>query len=118
MVVFPEHRVPYNHIICRFQSNFIDVAKLYHKRTGKEVCFVPMYLAPKLRQMHLGQPIRFRADAPMEDERQRICNYLMEQVTSIACSLPEHTVIPYDNVSKKDYVTNLSKEVVYDNTGR
>lgn len=114
VVIFPEYNAPRNHIICAFQDKFIDVAKLYYKRTGKEVCFVPMYLAPKLKQMHLGQPIRFRADVPMEQERQRIVDYLMEQVTQIACALPEHTVVPYNNVSKKQYPSNICKEASYE----
>ena len=113
VVIFPEHYVPRNNIIYEFQDRFIDVAKLYYKRTGKELAFVPMYLAPKLKTMYLGKPIRFRPDAPMEEECGRICEYLMEQVTSIAQALPEHTVVPYPNIPKKDYPTNKSQEAVH-----
>ena len=111
VVIFPEHNVPRNNIICEFQDRFIDVAKLYYKRTGKELAFVPMYLAPKLKTMYLGEPVRFRADTPIEEERRRICEYLMEQVTQIAWSLPEHTVVPYTNVPKKQYPKNIPLEV-------
>ena len=31
MVVFPEHYVPYNHILNDFQDKFIDIARLYYK---------------------------------------------------------------------------------------
>jgi len=41
VVIFPEHHVPRNNIICEFQDRFIDVAKLYYKRTGKALAFVP-----------------------------------------------------------------------------
>ena len=34
VVVFPECYDPYNHIVNRFQDRFIDVAKLYYKKTG------------------------------------------------------------------------------------
>lgn len=117
VVILPEHSVPYNHIICQFQDKFIDVAKLYYKRTGKAVCFVPMYLAPKLKKMYLGKPIRFCPDAPMEEERARIVRTLMEEITDIAVSLPEHTVIPYNNISRKLYGTNIPKENAYEKTG-
>lgn len=110
VVIFPEHDVKYNHIVYDFQDKFIDVAKLYYKRTGKEVCFVPLYIAPKRRSIHFGKPIRFRADAPAEQERQRIKSYLMEEITQVACALPEHTVVPYRNIPKKDYPTNIPKE--------
>ena len=106
VVIFPEHNVPHNHIINDFQKRFIDVAKLYHKRTGKAVSFVPMYIAPKLKKMYLGKPVRFSPDEPLEEERIRICNYLMEEITSIARSLPEHTVIPYQNIPRKNYPKN------------
>ena len=47
------------------------------------------------------------ANAPIAEERIRICHYLMEEVTKIACSLPVHTVIPFKNKPKKEYVTNI-----------
>ena len=106
VVIFPEHNVPHNHIINDFQKRFIDVAKLYHKRTGKALSFVPMYIAPKLKKMYLGKPVRFSPDKPLEEERIRICNHLMEEITSIARSLPEHTVIPYQNIPRKKYPKN------------
>ncbi len=114
VVIFPEHDVKHNHIIYEFENRFIDVAKLYYKRTGKQVCFVPLYVAPKLHQAHIGKPIRFDPEAPMDTERERICDYLMEQVTRIACDLPEHTVVPYRNIPKKLYPSN--KEKSYENT--
>lgn len=109
VVVFPEHDVPHNHILCQFQDRFIDIARLYHRRTGKSLCFVPLYIAPALKTMYLGQPIRFRADVPIEQERSRICAHLMEQITAIACSLPEHTVVPYRNLPKRDYPSSRPK---------
>ena len=110
VVVFPEHEAPYNHILCQFQDRFIDVAKMYFKRTGKAIAFVPLYIAPKLKTMFLGKPIRFQPNHPMEQERKRICDYLMEEITKIACALPEHIVVPYNNIPKNQYGTNIPKE--------
>lgn len=117
VVIFPEHDVPHNHIICQFQDKFIDIAKLYYKRTKKELAFVPLYIAPTLKKMYLGKPIRFCAANPMEEERARICEYLMKEITEIAISLPEHTVVPYNNVPKKDYPSNIPKEGAYEKAG-
>ena len=110
VVIFPEHDVPCNHILCEFQDRFIDIAKMYYKRTGKELQFVPLYIAPKLKKLYLGKPIRFCAENPIEQERKRICRYLMEEITQIACALPEHIVIPYRNMPRKTYGTNISEE--------
>lgn len=118
VVIFPEHDAPYNHILCEFQDRFIDVAKLYYKRTGQELAFVPMYLAPNLKKMYMGKPIRFRANAPIAEERERITEYLMGQITEIACSLPEHRVIPYNNIPRKQYPSNIPKENDYESACR
>lgn len=111
MVIFPEHHVKHNNILCEFQDKFIDLARFYYKKTGKELSFVPMYLTPKLKKMIFGLPIRFRFEAPIAEERRRICDELMEQITQIAVSLPEHTVVPYPNMPKKNYPKNIPLEV-------
>ncbi len=116
VIIFPEHDVKHNNIIYDFQDKFIDIARLYHKRTGKELCFVPLYIAPSLKSMYLGKPIRFCADTPMEEERRRICDYLMSEITDIARALPGHTVVPYRNIPKKYYPSN--KEAASDEKTR
>ncbi len=111
VVIFPEQDKPHNGIVYDFQEHFIDVAKLYYKRTGKEVLFVPFYVAPRLRQMHFGAPTRFSATADMDTERERIRRYLMDGITELARNLPEHTVVPYRNIPRKLYPKNTDWEV-------
>ena len=93
----------------------MDLARFHYKKTGVTLSFVPMYLAPKRKTIYYGHPIAFRPDAPIAEERERICRDLMDSITAIAVSLPEHTVIPYPNVSKKHYPKNIPLEV-YDGT--
>ena len=112
IIIFPECKKGYNQILCQFQENFVDVAKLYYKRTGIELNFVPMYLAPKLHKIYFGKPIRFNAQAPIAEERHRICQALMASITEIAEGLPEHIVVPYPNIPKKGYKTNHSTEAI------
>lgn len=107
IVIFPEHTMDYNNIICDFQENFIQIAKFYYKETKKEISFVPMYLAPRLKKAYIGKTIKFNANEPIKEERKRIKQYLMDEITNIARSLPEHTVVPYKNIPKKDYPTNI-----------
>ena len=118
VVIFPEHDVTHNHIVYDFQDKFIDIAKLYYKKTGKALSFVPMYIAPKLKKIYLGKPVRFCADEPMDAERSRICAYLMDEITAIAEALPEHTVVPYRNIPKKAYPSNISKACAYEKASR
>lgn len=103
VVIFPEGGAEYNHIVTQFQDKFIDVARLYHKKTGIAVPFVPLYIAPRLKTMYIGKPIQFDPAAPIDEERRRLCAYLMEEITAMALALPEHTVVPYHNIPKKRY---------------
>ncbi len=111
MVIFPEHYDEHNNIVHDFQDKFIDLARFYYKKTGVELCFVPIYLAPMLKKICFGKPIRFRADADIKTERRRICDELMDAITDIAVSLPEHKVVPYPNVPARYYGKNIPLEV-------
>ena len=111
VVIFPECDEEYNNILYQFQEGFVDVARLYLKKTGRELCFVPMYIAPKLKQMHFGNPVRFCGENPIDLERRRICDSMMAEITRIAASLPLHTVVPYRNIPKRNYPKNIPIEV-------
>lgn len=108
MVIFPEKDEPYNNILWAFQDRFIDLARLYHKKTGQCLSFVPMYVAPTLKKVFFGKPIRYDPEIPMSEQRERICSYLMDTITELAVSQPKHTVVPYPNIPKRDYPTNHS----------
>ena len=111
IVIFPEHDVKYNHILYDFQDRFVDLARLYYKKTGQALSFVPLYIAPALKKMIYGKPIRFQPEAPIQTERERICTCLKEEITRMACALPRHRVTPYRNIPKKDYPYNIPEEV-------
>ena len=111
IVIFPEQHIKHNNIVCDFQDKFIDLARFYYKKTGEELSFVPMYLTPRRKEMIFGEPVRFHAGVPIAEERRRICDTLMDRITQIAVALPEHTVVPYPNMPKKDYPKNIPLEV-------
>ena len=83
-------------------------------RAGVKLCYPKMQVegiknlpdAPALKTMYIGKPTVFDPEAPMEQERQRICDYLMDEITRTAQELPLHTVVPYRNIPKKDYPKN------------
>ena len=60
------------------------------------------------------KPVRFDPTAPIEDERARICALMKAEITAMACSLPEHTVVPYRNIPKRLYPKNSPIEVYTD----
>ncbi len=103
VVIFPEKHQEYNNVVNEFQKGFVDLAKLYFKKTGKLLSFVPLYNAPKLKKAVFGKPIVFNPNLPLEEERSRICDYLKANITELAESLPPHTVVPYANIHKRKY---------------
>ena len=103
VVILPECPEEFNEITNKFNEYFVDVARFYYKHTKKELSFVPMYYCRALKKTLFGKPIKFDANAPIETERKRICEYLMDEITILAKSLPAHKVIPFNNVKKKDY---------------
>ncbi len=84
-------------------DKYVDVAKLYYKKTGKEISFVPMYNAAKLKTIVLGKPIKFNFNEPLDTQREKICKYLKNEITELAKQLPKHKVVPYLNIKKKNY---------------
>ncbi|MBQ1506412.1 MAG: hypothetical protein IIZ48_06550 [Erysipelotrichales bacterium] len=115
VVIFPESEEPLNNIICKFHDRFIDLGKYYYRATGKKLKFVPMYLAPRNKTMSFGKPAEFDPDAPAAEERKRICDYLMEEITRMAVSKPEHTVIPFKETRRRNYPKNLPLTVYDEN---
>ena len=111
IVIFPECYDEYNNIVHDFQDKFVDLARFYHRKTGNNLDFVPMYVSPKLGTMSFGTPVRFRPEEAIENERKRICTELKEEITRLAILQPEHIVVPYPNITKKNYPKNIPLEV-------
>lgn len=107
VVIFPEQDKPHNHIVYDFQEGFVDVARFYQRRAKADISFVPVYFAPKLKKMVIGKPVAFDPNRPIDEERRRICDAMMDGITAIAESLPPHTVVPYRNIPKKNYPMNI-----------
>ena len=112
ILIFPEKDEKHNNILYKFQENFVDVALMYYKKTGVELTFVPLYIAPRLKKMYIGAGIRFDGKAPIEEERRRIADCMSEAITEMARALPEHIVVPYRNIPKKYYLTNNENDRV------
>ena len=111
VIIFPEHDPPVNNILSAFQDRFVTVARQLVRRGGAAPCFVPLYLAPALHTMYLGEPVRYDPDAPSHDECRRVCDELSARITELATALPRHRVVPYRNIPKKDYPYNIPLEV-------
>ena len=106
IVIFPESSEPDNAIVTRFHEHFADLARLYFRKTGTALWFVPMYIAPRLNSIHFGKPVRYDPDEEAEAGRKRICASVSDAITGLAKALPRHTVVPYLNIPKDKYPLN------------
>ncbi|MBR5095376.1 MAG: hypothetical protein IK095_09785 [Oscillospiraceae bacterium] len=111
VLIFPECYDEHNDIVHAFQEKFVDLARMYYRKTGKALRFVPLYVAPELKTLFYGEPVVFDPEAPIEAERTRICAWLMDQITAIAQAQPLHRVVPYPNLPRRAWPTNLPSEV-------
>ena len=101
--IFPEGRSSHNPILNDFQTNFVDVARLYYKKHQKALSFYPVYIAPFAKKMVIGKKIEYNATNSIEEERIRICEYIKREITKMAFDLPKHRIIPYAKEKKKRY---------------
>ena len=106
IIIFPEKDEKHNNILYKFQENFVDIARLYYKKSGISLTFVPMYIAPKLGKAYIGKGITFDHENSTSEEKSRICSYLSDEITFMARDLPPHTVVPYRNIPRKYYLSN------------
>lgn len=102
IVIFPECEESYNHIVNEFQDKFVDVAWLYHRTTGKCISFVPMYNAVRLKKVLFGKPITYVPSIGIEKMRKKVCDYLKNEITNLALTLPSHEVVQYLNKGRKN----------------
>ena len=108
VVIFPEHEVTHNGIVWEFQEGFVNLARLYTRRTGEGIDFVPMYVAPRLRRVCFGSPIAYDPAAEPGKEAHRVCDALMDAITDLALALPPHVAVPYPNLPKRSYISTDS----------
>ena len=55
-----------------FLDKYIDVAKLYYKKTNKCLYFVPQYQADKLKTIVFGKPIQYNPSIEINEQRKII----------------------------------------------
>ncbi len=110
VLIFPEHDQRHNYVLDDFQGHFIDAARLYHRRTGRALAFVPVYICQALKKVCFGEPVRFDPKAPIDAERERIRAELMARITALADALPPHRVVPYRPQPKKQWPHNRPEE--------
>lgn len=95
LVIFAESPERYTPYINKLQPGFVDLARLYHRRTGKLLRFYPVYLEKKNAVISVGKPIVYDPEIPMEQQREQVISYLADQIDHLARELPPHKPRPF-----------------------
>lgn len=95
LVIFGESPEPYSPYINRQQDGFVDLGKLYYRRTGKRLSFYPMYVCKKTRTISVGEPVAYDPDLDSQEQREKIGAYLCKEIDALGRAMPAHTPIPF-----------------------
>lgn len=66
--------------VSEFFTGFTMIGPLYNNKTGKCPLFVPIYANKRKRTITFGVPTRYNPDIPANDEKERLCNYLRNEM--------------------------------------
>lgn len=107
LLIFPEiANLPFNNIICEFDTGFVAIARAFFERTRKVVSFLPVAVNRKIKSLRLGDPVEFNPFRPYHDERARIREELMERIIEMYLEMDQtagtkgiHQSLPVDTPS-------------------
>lgn len=81
LLIFPEMpTVPFNDIICQFDTGFVGIARALFEKTRAIASFLPVAINRELRSLKLGEPVEFDPSRAYHLERGRIREALMDRI--------------------------------------
>ena len=70
--------------VSEFFTGFTMIGQLYCNKTGKCPQFIPLYADKHKRTITFGVPTRYNPDIPANDEKERLCTYLRNEMLRVA----------------------------------
>ena len=92
IIIFGETPIRFSKFVAEISDGCVQVANTYFKKTGKNLKFYPVYIAPKF--ITVGEPTTFDGTAPVKEERKRVAEYLRDNIHQLASELPPFEPIP------------------------
>lgn len=104
IVIFPENEFGFNGILDEFNLHFCDIAKIYYKKKGVCLKFVPVYNCVDLKRVVVSRKhFTYDPSIPIEEQRKILCDGIREEITRLAKELPRHKVIPFMPTDEEIY---------------
>lgn len=95
LVIFAESPRRYSEFVCNLQEGFIDIARLYYRKSKKAIKFYPVYLEKKNAVISIGKPIAYDPELPLDEQRPIIAEYLRDNIDRLGRALPPHKPVPF-----------------------
>lgn len=70
--------------VSEFFTGFTMTAQMYYSRTGKCCQFIPLYANKEKRTITFGQSVRYNAENPPADEKERLCRELRNELIRLS----------------------------------
>ena len=68
---------------------------MYHRRTGRNLKFFPVYLNKKNRLISVGRPIEFDPDMDPEEFKKTACTFIRDEIDRLGRSMKPHKPVPF-----------------------
>lgn len=81
IVIFPELS-SVKEGVGEFMSGFEHLGKYYYQKTGKKISFYPVFVSKKKNAIYIEKPIIFNPKNDSNEEKQRIVNYLHDEMVN------------------------------------
>lgn len=70
--------------VSEFFTGFTMAAQMFHSRTGKCCQFIPLYANKERRTITFGQSVRYNAENPPAEEKERLCKELRDELIRLS----------------------------------
>ena len=87
LIIFPETGLPEYSLtsVTPFFSGFATLGKIYHRKTGKELRFCPVYIDEQHHVLRFGELVTYRADSDdISGETERVSDELNLRIRNMA----------------------------------
>lgn len=93
--LFAECPTKYNKYVNEFNRGFVQVGRVINSSLGRKIAFYPTYICAALKTTLIGEPIYYDPNLKPNDQTEKICIYLQEEITKMAETLPDHKVVNF-----------------------
>ena len=94
-MIFADSPKRFSEFINELQPGFVDIARLYYRKSKKALKFFPVYLEKKNAVISVGKPIAYDPAQSLDEQREKIVSYLRDNIDRLGRALPKHKPVNF-----------------------